>query len=148
VTSSDTPLGLGFLGRLHQKKSLSLLIKAPPKWDTNVSLTIVEIDPEEEALKTKANALGVTDRINWLGFVRDKEAFFEQIDILVMPSEYECSGMAADEAIVSHETGIDEIVKNYGGGQIIESATDQIVPAIGELLEQPDRRTTPSEQII
>ena len=56
--------------------------------------------------------------------------------------------MAADEAIVSHETGIDEIVKNYGGGQIIESATDQIIPAIGELLEQPDRRTTLSEQTI
>ena len=114
MTSSDTPLRLGFLGRLHQKKSLSLLIKAPPKGDTNISLTIVGIDPEEEALKTKANALGITDRINWLGFVRDKEAFFEQIDILVMPSEYECSGMAANEAIASYKTGIDEIIKTTG----------------------------------
>jgi glycosyltransferase involved in cell wall biosynthesis len=155
AASSDTRLRLGYLGRLHQKKNLGLLIEALTKLDTNVSLTVAGTGPEEETLKAKAGALGVGNRINWLGFIHDKEAFFEQIDVLVMPSEYECFGMAAAEAIVdgipaivSRETGIAEIIEYYGGGQIIEPATDQIVSVIVEFLEQPDRRDALSQQAI
>jgi glycosyltransferase involved in cell wall biosynthesis len=39
-------------------------------------------------------------------------------------------------AIVSGETGIAEIIEHHGGGQIIEPATDQIISAIEEFLEQ------------
>ena len=154
-TSSDNPLRLGYLGRLHQKKNLDLLIAALPKLDAKVSLTIAGTGPQEEALKAKAATLGVADRINWLGFIHDKEAFFEQIDVLVMPSEYECFGMAAAEAIVdgipvivSRETGIAEIIEHHGGGQIIEPATDQIVSAIKEFLAQPGHRDALSQQAI
>jgi hypothetical protein len=79
TTFSDTPLRLGCLGRLHQKKNLSLLIEALPKLDANVSLTIAGIGPEEEALKTKAGALGVGSRINWLGFIQTRKHFLKKL---------------------------------------------------------------------
>ena len=134
---------------------MSLLIEAFSKLNPNVSLTVAGAGPEEEALRSQAAKLGVANRINWLGFIKDKEAFFEQIDVLVMPSEYECFGMAAAEAIVdgipaivSRETGIAEIVEQHGGGQIIEPATDQIISAIEGLLKQPERRNALSQQAI
>ena len=154
-TASDNPLRIGYLGRLHQKKNLDLLIEALANLDADVSLTVAGTGPEEGALKAKAATLGVADRINWLGFIHDKEAFFAQIDILVMPSEYECFGMAAAEAIVdgipvivSRETGIAEIIERNGGGQIIESTTNQIVSALQEFLAQPEHRNTLSQQAI
>jgi glycosyltransferase involved in cell wall biosynthesis len=61
VTSSDTRLRLGYLGRLHKKKNLSLLIEALPKLGSKVSLTVAGTGPEEEALKAKADALGIAD---------------------------------------------------------------------------------------
>ncbi len=154
-TSSDGSLQLGYLGRLHQKKNLGLLIEALTKLEARVSLTVEGTGPEEAALKAQAAALGVSDRITWLGFINDKKAFFEQIDVLVMPSEYECFGMAAAEAIVdgipaiiSRETGIAEIVDHHGGGKIIEPNTDQIVSSVDALLENPERRIALSQEAI
>lgn len=72
-----------------------------------------------------------------------------------MPSEYECFGMAAAEAIVdgipaivSRESGIAEIIEGHGGGQIIEPVADQIVSAIEGFLEQPGHRNALSRQAI
>ncbi|MBK20657.1 MAG: hypothetical protein CMM52_17635 [Rhodospirillaceae bacterium] len=136
-SSEAGPLKLGYLGRLHQKKNVNLLIDALAGLGSKLSLTVAGTGPEEERLKAHAHELGVADQINWLGFIQGKKAFFDQIDVLVMPSEYECFGMAAAEAmvngipvIVSRETGIAEVVDQHGGGKIIEPAVDQIRNAI------------------
>ena len=51
-------------------------------------------------------------------------------------------------AIVSRKIEIAEIIEHHGGGQIIKPATDQIISAIEEYLEQQDRRNTLSQQAI
>ena len=136
-TADQNPLRLGYLGRLHQKKNLRLLIEALAELDDDVTLTVAGTGPEEQTLKALAEKLAVKERITWLGFIQDKQAFFKQIDLLVMPSEYECFGMAAAEAIVegipvivSKETGIAEIVEQHGGGKIIDPTAAQIVDTV------------------
>ncbi len=153
-SADGSPLRLGYLGRLHPKKNLRLLIEALARLKDGVTLTVAGTGPEEQSLKSLAERLGVNDRITWLGFIQDKEAFFEQINLLVMPSEYECFGMAAEAlvdgipAIVSRETGIAEIVEQHGGGKIIEPTTDHIVDAITAYMENPQDRNALSEAAI
>lgn len=51
-------------------------------------------------------------------------------------------------AIVSRKIEIAEIIEHHGGGQIIKPATDQIISAIEEYLEQQDHPNTLSQQAI
>lgn len=150
-------LRLGFLGRLHQKKNADVLIRALPRLGERVSLTIAGDGPEKDALMTLAHAIGVSERINWLGFVQDdaKASFFRHIDLLTMPSEYECFGMAAAEAmvagvpvVVSPRTGIAELVRTKGGGDIAQPEPGDFGRVIGQLSHQPDRLADLSRQAI
>lgn len=146
--TSDQPLHIGYLGRLHRKKNVGLLIEAISTIEAPVSLTIAGTGPEEKRLRRLALELGINDRISWLGFVdsAQKTEFFRTIDVLALPSDYECFGMAAAEAlasgipvIVSEETGIAEILRHTGGGDIIKPGRRDIERAIRALQDNPDR---------
>jgi glycosyltransferase involved in cell wall biosynthesis len=117
----DEGLRLGFLGRFHPKKNLDFLIATLPRLPEFITLTVAGDGPPEltVAYRKLARDLFVQDRIRWLGFVSGaaREEFFRNIDLLCMPSEFECFGMAAAEALgrgipvlVSPDTGIAEVV--------------------------------------
>ncbi len=135
-------LTLGFLGRLHEKKNLDRLLLALAAAPPHALLIVGGDGPPalRQSLHELADALGLSSRVRWLGFVEpdQKDSFFAMIDVLVMPSAYESFGLVAAEAlvrgvpaIVSPRTGIAEIIERYGGGVISE--IENLADAITEL---------------
>lgn len=132
-STAATGFDVGFLGRLHEKKRVGLLLEAVASADRPVSLVIGGNHPPEQyaALRQHAAGLVGTHRVEFAGFVpADRKAsFFGGIDVLAMPSQYECFGMVAAEAmangtpvIVSRSSGVADVVERHGAGAVV--ATD------------------------
>ena len=141
-------LRVGYLGRFDPKKNLDLLIRALAKLPDSVFLHVAGDGPIElrRSLERLAVELGVEERVAWRGFVQadEKCTFFEGIDLLAMPSSYECFGVAAAEAIweglptlVSTRTGIAEIVERNACGYVVEPNEQAIVTALRSVADHP-----------
>lgn len=82
-----------FLSRIHPKKGLEFLMEAVSKINAAIRLQIGGTGEEDylETLKQKAEELGITNRIGWLGW-KDREEKFEvlaQADLFVLTSHNE-----------------------------------------------------------
>ena len=141
-------LRVGFIGRLHPKKNVDLLLRALSTLPANVTLAVAGDGPERGWLQQLASRLGVAARIDWLGFIDEdaKRAFFAGIDILAMPSAYECFGVAAAEAmaagvpvIVSADTGVADIVAQREAGEIVATSVESIGALLGALAASPEK---------
>jgi glycosyltransferase involved in cell wall biosynthesis len=137
-SSDDAPLRVGFLGRLHPKKNLPALLGAVAQCGA-VRLIVAGSGPDEAACRTHANTLSLNSRVEWLGFVAGtaKNDFFGSIDLLAMPSLYECFGVSAAEAmaagvpvLVSNTVGIADVVAAYGAGVVTGHDSKSIAAAI------------------
>jgi glycosyltransferase involved in cell wall biosynthesis len=144
MNGSHSALRIGFLGRFHPKKNLDVLIEALALMPPDITLVAGGDGPDDvrAGLRSLAARLGVSDRTTWRGFVAaaDKDTFFESIDVLVMPSEYESFGVVAGEAmargvpaIVSPRTGIAELISLHGGGLIAQPAARTIADVLIDL---------------
>jgi glycosyltransferase involved in cell wall biosynthesis len=98
--SLDTPQGAPLLlsmGRLHEAKahdvSLAALATLP-----NAYLWIAGVGPLEAKLKAMAQALGVEDRVRFLGWRTDASALYRTADVCVFPSRYEPLGNVVIQA--------------------------------------------------
>ena len=142
------PFCIGFLGRLHPKKNIEQLIAALTLLPPHVCLRIAgDGDPAyREQLEVLVGTAGVGRRVTWCGFPTgaDKQAFLAEIDLLAMPSRYECFGMVAAEAmaagtpaLVSAETGVAETVSKTGAGVVVAPTSGAVAAAIRELVEDP-----------
>ncbi len=136
---------MGYLGRLHPKKNVSTLIEAGSRLDDDVSLVIAGRGDAayERALTAQAERL-LPGRAKFIGWVSgdDKTRFLSDIDVLAMPSEYECFGVAAVEAlaagtpvIVSDRVGVADIVREHGGGRVVPADHESLAAAIQALLD-------------
>lgn len=101
-----SPILLGFLGRLHSKKNVDLLIQALKMLNFSEEKFRLRIAGKGDAkyihrIKKLALELKVENYIDWVGFVsgEEKEAFFKDIDLFVSPSLHENFGIAAVEAM-------------------------------------------------
>jgi glycosyltransferase involved in cell wall biosynthesis len=150
---------LGFIGRLHPKKNVAVVIAAISQLSADVSLTIAGDGPPEikAPLLALAHAQGLTGRIEWLGFVEgtSKEEFFRRIDLLAMPSEYESFGLAAAEAmvrgvpaIVTKRSGIAEVITEFGGGLVCEPRAEDLARELQKLEQEPSLVSELSRQAI
>ena len=116
-------------------------------------------------LRALVARLGVAQRVTWHGFIdaSAKPAFFASVDVVVMPSKYECFGLVAAEAmcagvpvVVSESTGVAPIVAKYRAGLMIEPTVVQLrevlqsLAANGEFLDfvAELRRPVPSSMWI
>lgn len=118
-----------FLGRLHHKKGLDLLLhalagapKAPPL------LVAGPDDGEEHALRRLARALGLEARVHWLGPVTGaaKWALLQHASAHVLPSRSENFGNTVLESLavgcpvlVTPEVGARDAVRELDGGRVL-----------------------------
>lgn len=134
-------LTVGFLGRLHPKKNVDLIIKAIASLPDDICLRVAGDGLEEYKswLMSCAREVGVAERVEWLGFVSrdDRWNFFNEVDLLALVSEYECFGVAAAEAmahgvavVVSDRTGIASIVTKYGCGFVVAADVASVAEAL------------------
>gem|GEM_PF-1308549 len=141
---------LGFIGRFDPKKNLELALQALARLPANYRLIAAGDGPADYVAKLKrlATQLTVADRVRWPGFVQGeaKEAFFGEVDALLMPSKFECFGMSAMEAIargvpviVSPGVGAAPVVTEFDCGLVAAPEQDAIAAAV--LRTVADRRS-------
>ncbi len=104
--NTESPLKLNApsllaVGRLHHQKAYDVLLEAfaifvknNPDWQ----LIILGEGPIEAVLKTQAKALGIGERVKWMGYV-DPFPYYKSADVFVMPSRYEGMPNALLEAM-------------------------------------------------
>jgi glycosyltransferase involved in cell wall biosynthesis/O-antigen/teichoic acid export membrane protein len=94
-----------YLGRLEiAQKGLDLLLDAFAGLpDPQLRLLLGGDGPDEAALRARAQALGLTDRVSFLGRVPAERRFdlLAGAAVLAMPSRYETFGMVAAEALAA-----------------------------------------------
>lgn len=140
-------LRVGYLGRLHPMKNVAMLIDAVGRLDRRVSLVVAGRGDArlENELRRKAERL-LPGRAEFMGWVSgdDKVRFLAGIDVIAMPSEYECFGVAAIEAlaagtpaIVSDRVGIEGIVREHQAGRVAKASVGSLAEAISVYLDDP-----------
>jgi glycosyltransferase involved in cell wall biosynthesis len=144
-------LVVGYLGRLDPKKNVELLLDALALAPRGVGLVIGGDGPApyRARLAARAARLRLAARVRWVGFVAPaaKDDFLAEVDVLAMPSRYECFGMAAAEAlargvpvVVSPDCGVAELVASEGGGLVVPREAEALAGALAALATDPEAR--------
>lgn len=147
VFSKDT-VTIGSIGRLHGVKNYSELIFACASFKgANWKLKIVGEGNERQNLEILVSKLGLSEKIEFVGYVGDVYKELEDIDIYVQPSLSEGFGLTVVEAmlagkpvIVSPFGSLPELVQNGKTG-IVMKGTDSIdiAEAVNELLSDKEK---------
>lgn len=143
-TGGRRPFTVGFLGRFHPKKNLDLLLRAVSATSNDARLVIAGGGPHlyESELRTLAAQLEMNDRVTWMGFLEGDARWqmLDSVDVLAMPSQYECFGMVAAEAmargtpaVVSRNTGAAELVQRHGAGIVVSPNVSSFTTTLQEL---------------
>ncbi|OSI09385.1 glycosyltransferase family 4 protein [Neisseria zoodegmatis] len=118
---------LGTLSRLSKTRAVHLVLditKALIDRGLPVRLSIAGIGEETDSLKAQAQALGIADKVSFLGGVRDLPAYFQEVDILLnTPILIGDHGAGVGNNIL--EAGLYETpVVTYDGAGISEMVVD------------------------
>ncbi len=99
---SELPLRLGIVGQIGPWKGHDDVIAALAQLAHGSAVLKIFGSGQDDyvtALKHKAAALGISDRIQWCGFVSDPKDIYANLDVCLMPSRIDESfGMTALEA--------------------------------------------------
>jgi glycosyltransferase involved in cell wall biosynthesis len=104
--------------------------------------------PEENDLKALSARLRLNDQVSFLGWIEDKRAFFEALDLVCVPSREEPFGIVVLEAmahgratIATDATGPREILRDSVDGLLVPRADpSSLANAIAVLLDHPEQR--------
>lgn len=135
---SKEKIKIAFVGRLEKQKSpwsflkmASILLKQfPDRWN----FTIVGDGSYEEFSRRYAKNLGIDSKIKYLGQVEDMQSFYQEIDLIVLPSENEGIALVIYEALSAGK----RILSTDVGGQAEVLPKDCLVDSkqmrVGEAL--------------
>jgi glycosyltransferase involved in cell wall biosynthesis len=144
-------LVVGAVGRLVEQKGHATLLEAAARLrDCFPSLHLVLVGEGElaAALRARADALGLGDRLHLLGWRPDADACMAAFDVLAHPSRWEGLGLVLLEAmararpiVASRVSAIPEIVADGQTGRLVEpDDPDALARALADLLADPVRR--------
>lgn len=145
------PPVLCFVGRVVPEKGIELLLKAlgglrSEEWFLKVGGTG---NPEYlDLLKSQASELGISDKVEWLGYQEDIWQVMGSADIGVIPSVVpESFGLTILEfmnmgvPVVSTSGGAQgEIIRNGRDGILVEPEESALRGALAELIASPAKR--------
>lgn len=125
------PVVFGFAGRLVKIKGLDYLLQAViqvQNMGLDFRLFIAGQGNQETMLKQKVMDNGLGERVKFLGHIDDVSTFYDQIDVLVLPSLSEGLPLVVLEAMANH---LPVIATDVGGtGEVISDMQDGwLVPA-------------------
>lgn len=139
---------VGFLGRLEPIKGCEYYVRAVAKLhDQNPEVDFVVIGdgsarPQLERLSEK---LGIASRLMFLGYVDNAAAALKALDVAVVPSLSEASGLTAIEAsalgvpvVATRVGGLPEVVVDGETGLLVPPRDpDAIASAVSQFLDHP-----------
>ncbi len=143
ATPEDAPLLLA-MGRLHEAKahdiSLAALVQIP-----EAHLWIAGVGPQEARLRSMAGALGVIDRVRFLGWRTDASALYRAADICVFPSRYEPLGNVVIQAwahglpvVAAASQGPAALIRDGEDGLLVPvDDADALAASVRRLLDDP-----------
>jgi glycosyltransferase involved in cell wall biosynthesis len=146
-------LTIGSMGRFVKKKGFDVLLHAFKLLkDQGIRFkgVIGGQGEEEDNLKALCTKLGLDDSVTFLGWVKDKEEFFSQIDIFCLPSSHEPFGIILLEAmlhskpiITTNSEGPLEIIEDGKTGIFFDIGDEQgLFDAVIKLMSAPKLRAT------
>jgi glycosyltransferase involved in cell wall biosynthesis len=129
---SGNSIKILYVGKLMEGKGVDVLLQAFSKLynvvsGRDLSLIIIGTGPEEDKLKRMSFALGVAEKVRFVGFVDDEQklsALYADADVLIVPSTYpEGMPRVIDEAIL-HGTPVvasdlESIRRQFSTGEVI-----------------------------
>lgn len=129
IPAPPTPPTIGYLGRLHPKKNVGVLLHAVARLPgTRLIICGDGAADHRRELEALASHLEIEDRVAWRGHVDPpgRARAFAEAHVMAMPSAYECFGMAGAESlasgvpvVVTESTGIAAVVRAYGAGAVV-----------------------------
>jgi len=137
---------IGTMGRFVKKKGFDNFIEALvilKSRNVDFSAIIGGNGEEEEHLKNMVQKFGLADHVIFGGWVRDKKAFFDTIDIFCLPSLHEPFGIVLLEALAhgkpvasSDSEGPSEIIRHEENGLIFHRGdAGQMADALEKLIK-------------
>ncbi|MCC3751088.1 MAG: glycosyltransferase family 4 protein [Halorhodospira halophila] len=138
------------VARLEPQKDHPRLLEALSRLrDRPWKLELIGDGPLQEALETRATALGIRDRIKFAGLCQDVEARLARAQLFVLPSHWEGLPISVLEAmsvglpvLASNVGGTSEAIEHAQTGYLIDPGdTDGWTAKLRQLLEHPGERT-------
>ncbi len=145
--NTSTPIALGFAGQLIESKGLDLVIEAIgrlPK-DAQPRLLVAGQDTQTQGryhthLVQLAQKCGVTQQIQWLGFLDDVSQLYRQVAAVVCPSQIEPLGLVPLEAaqfglptLANRVGGLVETIQHGTTGYLIDPTVEAWAQALRQL---------------
>ncbi|MFE8071658.1 glycosyltransferase family 4 protein [Marinobacteraceae bacterium S3BR75-40.1] len=125
------------VGNVRRSKGYEYLVEAVPSVSDAKTHFVVIGDPKPaltDPLKSRAQELGVADRIHFIGFRKDARHLLAQADVFLLPSTEEGFSLATVEAmlagvpvIATRSGGPEEIIDPGVNGQLIECANARAI---------------------
>ncbi len=139
--SKSTTFRILFLGRIHQKKGLDILLKSLNKLEFNFELNIVGEGESEylTSLKNIINEHNLFDKVNWLGAKHgiEKYEMYAHSDLMVLPSHDENFANSVLESllqgtpvILSTNVGLSNFVNNNNLGWVYQGYENELAVCI------------------
>lgn len=140
-----------FIGRVHRKKRLDLIIRALSLLRTsNVRVVVIGHDDDGSlaSLRALAKSLNVEGRITWCGplYSPESAAAYKASDVFLLPSDHESAPMAMLEAlslgipvVISDHTGMSKLV-HQSSGLVVEQTPEAIARATDSILKDDTLR--------
>ncbi len=161
----DGPL-VGFVGRFAEEKGIPSLIRSVPLVEEAVpGVRYVLAGPTDQVLgervyeQVRQDMERLGSRLTHVGILSDAElaAFFDMIDVLVLPSvnSTESFGMTQAEAmlmgtpvVATDLPGVRETVRVTGMGELVPPGDDvALARAITAVIKEPERYVRPADEI-
>lgn len=129
----DIPDGrfhVGWVGRLSSEKGADVLIDALAYLrDMPLTTSVIGAGRNGWALRQRASALGVNDRLVWHGNVSDAGKLFKGFDVFVLSSRTEGTPMALFEAMAAE---VPVVASRVGGVPDVVSETEALLVPPGD----------------
>lgn len=119
-----------FCGRLERQKGIDILLQAVALVSSTIPFRLVLCGAGDmsEQLLEMASALGIQDRLAWLGWQSEVSQYYAAADVYIMPSRWESFGLVFLEAmnyrlpILSTRTqAVPEVVEDNGAGLLSQN---------------------------
>ncbi|WP_176591503.1 glycosyltransferase [Sphingobium sp. EM0848] len=131
------------IGRLVEQKNFPRLLHAFAQGsDENVVLKIAGEGKDRKALESLARELGITDRVQFLGFVQDIPALLASADLFVLSSDYEglpavvVEALGCDCPVIATDcfANAKDLLEGLPGCRVTERSVEALADALNDWL--------------